>query len=48
MYHEENDKKRTVLTNLKAQMAHREESREENTRLEKQADRENLNRFIEM
>jgi hypothetical protein len=35
MYVEEVDKKRTVLTNLKAQMAHREESRDQNTRLEK-------------
>jgi hypothetical protein len=48
MYVEEIDKKRTVLTNLQAQIAHREESRDQNTRLEKQADRENLNRFIEM
>lgn len=46
--YEDRLKKHTVLNNLKAQIKHREESREANTKAERVADRENLDRFIEV
>jgi len=46
--YEERLKKHTVLNNLQHQMAHRKETREANEAAEKQCDRENLDRFMEV
>ena len=48
MTYEERLKKHTTLNNLKAQIKHREETRAANDAAEKQCDRENLDRFMEV
>lgn len=48
MTYEERLKKHTTLNNLKAQIKHREESKAANDAAEKQCDRENLDRFMEV
>lgn len=45
MHGENHELKRTVMFNLQAQMQHRKETQEENARLERQADQENLHYY---